>query len=66
MRVWSCLAAAALVPALVSCGGDDPPRTRVLMNFDRPTGLYDAPFPSDDLLVDGVVDVAFAESLPRK
>ena len=56
MRRWLLI---TIVATSLSCGGDDEPEgTRVKMDFARTTGLYDAPFPSDDLLVGGAVDVS--------
>lgn len=52
---WGVIAIAA-----AACGGGETVERgpHVKMDFARPTGLYDAPFPSDDLLVDGAVDVS--------
>ncbi len=40
-----------------ACGSGEP-ATRVKMNFTRPTGLYDAPFPSAELAADGAIDLS--------
>lgn len=47
----------ALALGAVGCGGGDD-GVRVMMDLERPASLFDAPFPSDDLIVDGVVDVS--------
>ena len=43
--------------AAAACGDADG-GARVKMDFARPTGLYDAPFPSDDLRSGDVIDVS--------
>jgi hypothetical protein len=52
------LSAAAAV-ALVACGTSPrPAAVGIAMSFFRGSSFYDAPFPSDDLLVDGTVDIS--------
>lgn len=43
---------------LVAACGDGEHATRVKMDFARPDSLYDAPFPSDDLIAGGTVDLS--------
>ncbi len=50
---------ALAVAALAATGCDGSPAApHVLMDFARPTSLFDAPFPTDDLLASGMVDVS--------
>ncbi len=48
-----------LILLLTLCGCQEAGTVQVLMNFDRSSGFYAAPFPSDDLLaVDGTISLA--------
>jgi hypothetical protein len=56
MRILVVAAACALFSA---CSSQPPPPTTIAMDFTRPASLYDAPFPSDDLVTaDGHVDMS--------
>jgi hypothetical protein len=52
------IALAFICASLLLACGDDDAGVRVKMDFSRPTSLYDAPFPSDDLRDGDAVDVS--------
>ncbi|HTJ45064.1 MAG TPA: hypothetical protein VL463_23310, partial [Kofleriaceae bacterium] len=47
----------AIAVALVACGGNDR-GTHVMMDWTRANGLFDAPFPANDLFANEHVDVS--------
>jgi len=53
MKGW-----AAVLLLLATACGDGEHATRVKMDFSRPEGLYDAPFPSDDLAAGVTIDLS--------
>jgi hypothetical protein len=57
MRRRATLAAAAAALGLAGCGGGGA-GPHVMMDFTRAGGLFDAPFPSDDLAGGGAIDVS--------